>query len=294
MRMSKLRRIGKPASSNVAKSKYARASVVRAPMDRSTTFRLIPLTLLRTESVQSTIAFLQTRAMRQKVADVDATGEEEAMLSLSHNWTRGRRLDLNWPTRITLSRILLVVPFVVCMLHINAPDLTESQDSAASCRGRHLPVHGCQRWPGSLLARRSGQLTRLGAFLDPAADKLLMTATCILLISQRGHVGCFVPPTVVVMTIIGKDVLLVAGFVVAYLMTSHIYIAPAFAGKLATFVQLLMGAAVLLAPNCREWFRPTGTAGRAMVVRRRHGCRSPGCLHPGWSPLYWSVRTHPG
>jgi hypothetical protein len=98
-------------------------------------------------------------------------------------------------------------------------------------------------------------------------------------------VGHFIPPTTVIITIIGKDVLLVLGFVVAYRMTSRICIVPAFAGKLAMFVQLVTGGAVLLAPEMSGvipaydailsvwWWSAAGTSVVALVVYIRDGAR---------------------
>jgi len=57
-------------------------------------------------------------------------------------------------------------------------------------------------------ARSKGQATRLGAFLDPTADKLLVSSACLLLSSHRAGIkGFLLPPTVVVL-IIGKDLFL--------------------------------------------------------------------------------------
>ena len=36
-----------------------------------------------------------------------------------------------------------------------------------------------------VVARRNKQTTKLGSFLDPLADKLLMTCACLLLASKR-------------------------------------------------------------------------------------------------------------
>ena len=36
-------------------------------------------------------------------------------------------MKLNWANRITITRILLIVPFVSCMLKINDPSLTDMQ-----------------------------------------------------------------------------------------------------------------------------------------------------------------------
>jgi len=99
------------------------------------------------------------------------------------------------------------------------------------------------------LARRKGQITRLGSFLDPMADKLLMTCACLLLISQRAGIPGFALPTTVVVLIIGKDMFLLLGFVVVYLTTLEVRIIPASIGKLATCLQLSMVAGILIAPE---------------------------------------------
>jgi cardiolipin synthase len=104
------------------------------------------------------------------------------------------------------------------------------------------------------LARRNNQVTRLGAFLDPIADKLLITCACLLLASSYGHVEGFRLPVTVVVLIIGKDLFILVGFVLIYLITSNVRIAPAFAGKTATALQLSMVAAILIAPEVSGFF----------------------------------------
>jgi CDP-diacylglycerol--glycerol-3-phosphate 3-phosphatidyltransferase len=98
-------------------------------------------------------------------------------------------------------------------------------------------------------ARRKKQVTQLGGFLDPTADKLLITSACLLLASQHSHVdGFLLPPTVVVL-IIGKDLLLSIGFVIIYFITSRLFIAPVLMGKIATTLQLSMVTGILIAPE---------------------------------------------
>jgi phosphatidylglycerophosphate synthase len=104
------------------------------------------------------------------------------------------------------------------------------------------------------LARKNGQATKLGSFLDPTADKLLITAACLLLASRHSGInGFFLPPTVVVL-IIGKDVLLFIGFLIIYFLTGKVSIVPVFAGKAATALQLSMVAAILIAPEVSSVF----------------------------------------
>jgi CDP-diacylglycerol--glycerol-3-phosphate 3-phosphatidyltransferase len=133
------------------------------------------------------------------------------------------------------------------------------------------------------LARRKKQVTRLGEFLDPIADKLLITCACLLLASQRGHVKDFLLPPTVVVLIIGKDLFLLIGFIIVYFITWQIRIAPAFVGKIATALQLSMVAAILIAPEVSGffagwiwflrvlWWSAAGTAILATLIYIRKG-----------------------
>jgi len=135
------------------------------------------------------------------------------------------------------------------------------------------------------LARIKGQVTRLGSFLDPMADKLLMMSACLLLASRRAGVeGFLLPPTVVVL-IIGKDMFLLIGFVIIYFITFQVRIIPVLIGKIATALQLSMVAAILIAPEISRfvpgwiwflralWWSAAGTAILATLIYIRNGSR---------------------
>ena len=164
-------------------------------------------------------------------------------------------MKLSWANRITILRILLTVPFVICMLKINDTSLSSGLRHAAryASFGFFIVMALSDALDG-YLARRNNQITRLGAFLDPIADKLLITCACLLLASSYGHVEGFRLPVTVVVLIIGKDLFILIGFVLIYLITSKVRIAPAFAGKTATALQLSMVSAILIAPEVSEFF----------------------------------------
>ena len=195
-------------------------------------------------------------------------------------------MKLSWASRITILRILLIIPFVSFMLKINDPALSPGARNAM----RYISIiiflaMAVSDVIDGYLARRKKQITKLGAFLDPLADKLLMTCACLLLASQRGHVGDFLLPPTVVVLIIGKDLFLLIGFAIVYLITSQIRIAPVFIGKLATTLQLSMVAGILIAPEVSGvlsgwiwflrvlWWSAAGTAILTTLIYIRNGSR---------------------
>ena len=133
------------------------------------------------------------------------------------------------------------------------------------------------------MARVKKQITKLGSFLDPMADKLLIMCACILLASPQTAVDGFRLPKGVVVLVIGKDMLLLLGFVISYLITSQVRIVPVFIGKLGTFLQLSMVTAILIAPEMSKltgywiyfarflWWSAAGAAVLSTLVYIRNG-----------------------
>ena len=121
-------------------------------------------------------------------------------------------MKLNWASRITIFRILLIFPFVIFMLKIN--DASIPQTGRTAIRYGAFLLFLIMAFSDVLdgyLARMKNQATRLGAFLDPMADKLLMTCACLLLSSKTACVDGFRVPQTVVVLIIGKDMFLLIG-----------------------------------------------------------------------------------
>jgi cardiolipin synthase (CMP-forming) len=83
------------------------------------------------------------------------------------------------------------------------------------------------------VARAHGLSTRLGAFLDPLADKLLVTASFITLTYLK------VLPFWIAAVVISRDVLLIIGALLIHMLGGRIYPRPTWAGKAATFFQIL-------------------------------------------------------
>jgi len=202
------------------------------------------------------------------------------------NYGKDRVMRLNWASRITILRILLLVPFVSCMLQINDPEFSAAMRNAM----RYISIAifltmAISDGIDGYLARKNGQITKLGSFLDPLADKLLMTCACLLLASRQGGINGFRLPTTVVVLIIGKDLFLLIGFVIVYFITFQVRIVPAFVGKVATTLQLSMVAAILIAPDVSRilpgwiwflrflWWSAAATAIAATLIYIRNGSR---------------------
>src|SRR5258708_27915066 len=143
--------------------------------------------------------------------------------------------------KITILRILLIPFFVVeCLYYIkDGHELHRllavlSFAVAAICDG----VDG-------YIARRYNQRSELGAILDPLADKLLLLSGIVFLsFDHRPYFEAI--PLWVIGTIIGRDVLLLAGMVVIHMTVGKVGVRPRLIGKAATVLQMVVVLWILL------------------------------------------------
>ena len=90
-------------------------------------------------------------------------------------WREIGQDSLNIPNLLTLTRILLIPVFVVLF---STPDPDRSLMAAIV-----FVVAAVTDMLDGYLARKSGQVTKLGKLLDPIADKLLVLSALILLVN---------------------------------------------------------------------------------------------------------------
>ncbi len=152
---------------------------------------------------------------------------------------------LSWPNRMTMLRIILIGPFVVLLLNLNSPDWPWARHLAIFVFIAMAVSDGLDGW----LARRFHQETRLGRFLDPVADKLLVTCAMILLGLDKTSIEGFKLPSWVVVAAIGKDLFVVVGFLLVFLETGKIFIKPSAIGKACTASQMILLILTLLSPD---------------------------------------------
>ena len=82
------------------------------------------------------------------------------------------------------------------------------------------------------IARSRGAQTRLGAFLDPVADKLLLTSAFVTLTWLK------VIPFWIAAVVVSRDLVLSVGVLVIHVAGGTVHPAPSWLGKLSTVCQM--------------------------------------------------------
>ncbi len=90
------------------------------------------------------------------------------------------------------------------------------------------------------LARRNGGGNSVGALLDPAADKALLVSMYITLAAVN------VLPDWLAILVVFRDVIIVGGIVVLFLLDQPVLIRPLYVSKLNTALQIVLVAVSLL------------------------------------------------
>lgn len=90
-----------------------------------------------------------------------------------------------------------------------------------------------------LLARRSGTQSALGAALDPVADKALLVSVYVTL----GLMGQL--PDWLVILVVFRDLMIVGGVLVLYVLGAAPVMAPLLIGKVNTLAQIVLAALAL-------------------------------------------------
>jgi cardiolipin synthase len=127
----------------------------------------------------------------------------------------------NW---LTIVRILLVPVLVICLVY-NRVLLALSTFIVAAVTDMM----------DGYIARTRGAKTRLGAFLDPLADKLLLTASFVTLTYKFPKVLPFWLTAIV----LSRDLLLVLVVMLIMLTGGHLNPTPTWLGKTSTVAQML-------------------------------------------------------
>ena len=137
-------------------------------------------------------------------------------------------MNINLPNFITLGRVFSV-PFVFWLL-------LSGQAKAAFFL---FVAAGISDAVDGFLAKRYQMQTQLGAYLDPLADKLLIVSIYIAL-GARGQL-----PLWLVIAVVSRDLAILAGFLLAWMMNHLAEVKPVLVSKLNTVSQIVLAAVVL-------------------------------------------------
>jgi cardiolipin synthase len=151
---------------------------------------------------------------------------------------------LNWPNRISILRLLLVAPFVLLLLY----QRTLPPWSRYVALGIFVAM-ALSDFLDGVLARRLNCQTRLGAILDPLADKVMIVCAVVILAQEEYAIGDVTLPMWLVVAVVGKDLWIVVGFIVMFLATTRFRNRPDLSGKACTFGQVLLIGFILIAPD---------------------------------------------
>jgi CDP-diacylglycerol--glycerol-3-phosphate 3-phosphatidyltransferase len=146
---------------------------------------------------------------------------------------------LNLPNLLSIFRILLVPPLVVVLL-------TKFDGKEWWGLGLFLLAAIMDFFDG-YIARRRKEVTRLGTLLDPAADKILISAAFISLVEMNPHVV----PAWMVVVIIAREFAVTS--LRSFAAAESLVIPAGVSGKIKTIVQIVSIALLIIYDQLGEF-----------------------------------------
>lgn len=137
---------------------------------------------------------------------------------------------LTLPNFLTLLRIMAVPVFLILV--------SDHRYGAGLCL---FMAAGITDTVDGVIARLTDTKSDLGATLDPLADKLLLVSSFVIL-TWLGVI-----PTWLFILVLTRDVVILAGYLAIYFVSTPMEVDPTFVGKLNTFNQMFTIGFALLA-----------------------------------------------
>ncbi len=152
-----------------------------------------------------------------------------------------KKVPINFALAITMSRFLCTPVFVGIMLMHRAVfkiggDPVRLNTLQWAALGVFV-VAAISDFLDGYVAKKFNQETKLGEFLDPVADKVLLTAA-ILTLSLPVGLGDLRFPFWFPIIIITRDIVILIGTTIVFMMLGRVNIKPSFTGKVTTFFQM--------------------------------------------------------
>jgi len=160
-------------------------------------------------------------------------------------------VPINLPNILTLVRIGLI-PILVVVFYLPVRWASE----ASACV---FTLAALTDWLDGYLARKLGQTSPFGAFLDPVADKLMVAVALVLLVQGSPTPWLAVPAAVIV----GREITISALREWMAEVGKRAHVAVSIMGKLKTVAQMV--AVILLLYHDPIWLFPTNRVGMGLL-----------------------------
>lgn len=166
-------------------------------------------------------------------------------------WKLFRRGSMNIPNFLTLLRIILI-PILVLIFYL-------------PFKGHHLVaasiflLAAITDWLDGFLARSLKQTSKLGAFLDPVADKLIVAVALMLLVSEFPYAYFSIPAAIIV----GREIVVSALREWMAEVGKRANVAVSFIAKIKTTLQMI--AVFILLAYTPDSFLWVGIIGFSLI-----------------------------
>lgn len=140
---------------------------------------------------------------------------------------------LNIPNLLTILRFVLIPIFIIAMGY-NKPIIALFI----------FFIAGITDALDGYIARRFNQETTLGKILDPIADKALLVSSFIFIYNSDLNVKF---PFWFVVIVISRDIFILLGSIVIYILKGKLDVEPSIFGKITTFFQIVSVLFMLVA-----------------------------------------------
>lgn len=145
---------------------------------------------------------------------------------------------MNLPNKLTVARVILIVPFAVILLGGEAGWLGENRMLADCAALAIFVIASLTDLLDGKIARKYNLVTNFGKFMDPLADKLLVCTALIALV-EMGRI-----PAWVVIVIISREFIISGLRLIA--ADNKVVIAASYWGKFKTTFQMIMVCLMIL------------------------------------------------
>ncbi|MBI4845421.1 MAG: CDP-diacylglycerol--glycerol-3-phosphate 3-phosphatidyltransferase [Candidatus Omnitrophica bacterium] len=148
---------------------------------------------------------------------------------------------MNIPNWISIFRIILI-PFFIGSIVYYTPEKDFLRFIALAIFFIAVVSDGLDGY----IARTRKVKTKLGSFLDPMADKLLLSSSFITLALANNIPLQIKLPMWISILVISRDIILSLGSLLIHVITGNLKISPSFLGKFTTFFQMVTIIGILL------------------------------------------------